>query len=70
MQFTQLGSPKDGVVDASVRELNYQCEIMDRMGIGADGVMVFVILSFMAVLLAHQPAASIWAVSTATNRVH
>ena len=45
MQFTQLGSPKDGVVEASVRELDYQCEIMDRMGLGADGVMMFAILS-------------------------
>ncbi|WWD20324.1 UV damage endonuclease UvdE [Kwoniella shandongensis] len=39
-QFTQIGSPKDGVVEASIRELNYQCEIMDRMEIGIDGVMI------------------------------
>ncbi|KAK8849695.1 UV damage endonuclease UvdE [Kwoniella newhampshirensis] len=39
-QFTQIGSPKDGVVEASIRELNYQCEIMDRMEIGIEGVMI------------------------------
>ncbi|KAL7425118.1 hypothetical protein Q5752_000806 [Cryptotrichosporon argae] len=39
-QFTQLGSPKDNVIKSSVRELEYQCEIMDRMGIDQDGVMV------------------------------
>ncbi|KAK6908725.1 UV damage endonuclease UvdE [Kwoniella mangroviensis CBS 8886] len=39
-QFTQLGSPKPNVIEASIRELNYQCEIMDRMGIGAEGVMI------------------------------
>ncbi|ORX37711.1 UV-endonuclease UvdE-domain-containing protein [Kockovaella imperatae] len=39
-QFTQLGSPKEAVIKASVRELDYQCEIMDRMGIDKDGVMI------------------------------
>ncbi|OWZ61878.1 UV damage endonuclease UvdE [Cryptococcus neoformans] len=39
-QFTQLGSPKKAVVDASIRELEYHCEIMDRMGLGPDGVMI------------------------------
>lgn len=39
-QFTQLGSPKPGVVTASVRELDYQCEMMDRMGLDQDGVMM------------------------------
>ncbi|GFZ49638.1 UV-damage endonuclease [Saitozyma sp. JCM 24511] len=39
-QFTQLGSPKEAVVEASIRELNYQCEIMDRMGLDQDGVMI------------------------------
>jgi UV DNA damage endonuclease len=39
-QFTQLGSPKPNVVTASVRELDYQCEILDRMGIDQDGVMM------------------------------
>jgi UV DNA damage endonuclease len=28
------------VVEASIRELNYQCEIMDRMGLDQDGVMM------------------------------
>jgi len=39
-QFTQLGSPKPGVVDASIRELEYQCEVLDRLGVGNEGVMV------------------------------
>ncbi|KAG8947631.1 hypothetical protein FRC04_010565 [Tulasnella sp. 424] len=39
-QFTQLGSPKEEVVTASVRELEYQCEIMDRMGLDQDSVMI------------------------------
>ncbi|ADV23342.1 UV damage endonuclease UvdE [Cryptococcus gattii E566] len=39
-QFTQLGSPKKAVVNASIRELEYHCEIMDRMGLGPDGVMI------------------------------
>ncbi|WWC92830.1 UV damage endonuclease UvdE [Kwoniella dendrophila CBS 6074] len=39
-QFTQLGSPKPNVIEASIRELDYQCEIMDRMGIGIEGVMI------------------------------
>ena len=41
-QFTQLGSPKEAVIKSSVRELDYQCEIMDRMGIDQDGVMMWV----------------------------
>ncbi|KZT53356.1 UV-endonuclease UvdE [Calocera cornea HHB12733] len=39
-QFTQLGSPKPGVVAASVRELEHQCDILDRLGVGRDGVMI------------------------------
>ncbi|KIO21278.1 hypothetical protein M407DRAFT_80564 [Tulasnella calospora MUT 4182] len=39
-QFTQLGSPKEEVVTASVRELEYQCEIMDRMGLDQNSVMI------------------------------
>lgn len=39
-QFTQLASPKEEVVAAAVRDLEYQCEMMDRMGLGADSVMV------------------------------
>ena len=39
-QFTQLGSPKPAVGEAALRELEYNCEMLDLMGIGADGVMV------------------------------
>ncbi|KII92552.1 hypothetical protein PLICRDRAFT_80608, partial [Plicaturopsis crispa FD-325 SS-3] len=39
-QFTQLGSPNPKVLESSVRELEYHCEMMDRMGIGKDGVMI------------------------------
>ncbi|KAJ7680796.1 UV-endonuclease UvdE-domain-containing protein [Mycena polygramma] len=39
-QFTQLGSPKPEVVTSSVRELEYHCEMMERMGLGADSVMI------------------------------
>ena len=39
-QFTQLGSPKAQVVEASVRELEYHCEMLDRMGTGPDGVII------------------------------
>ncbi|WVQ78956.1 UV damage endonuclease UvdE [Cryptococcus sp. DSM 104549] len=39
-QFTQLGSPRKPVIDSSIRELEYQCEIMDRMGLDQDGVMI------------------------------
>ncbi|KAG6831750.1 hypothetical protein H0H92_007902 [Tricholoma furcatifolium] len=39
-QFTQLGSPKPAVVQASIRELSYHAEMLDRMGIGVDGVLV------------------------------
>jgi UV DNA damage endonuclease len=39
-QFTQLGSPKSQVIEASVRELEYHCEMLDRMGVGPDGVLI------------------------------
>ncbi|KAF5355500.1 hypothetical protein D9758_006423 [Tetrapyrgos nigripes] len=39
-QFTQLGSPKNGVIENSIRELQYHTEMMERMGIGKDGVLV------------------------------
>ncbi|KAJ7091932.1 UV-endonuclease UvdE-domain-containing protein [Mycena belliarum] len=39
-QYTQLGSPKPGVIEASIRELAYHAEMMDRMGLGADSVMI------------------------------
>ncbi|OAX39787.1 UV-endonuclease UvdE [Rhizopogon vinicolor AM-OR11-026] len=39
-QFTQLGSPKDSVVKASIRELEYHTQMLKLMGIGPDGVMI------------------------------
>ncbi|KAJ3964833.1 UV-endonuclease UvdE-domain-containing protein [Lentinula raphanica] len=33
-QFTQLGSPKPGVIENSVRELEYHCQMLDLMGVG------------------------------------
>lgn len=39
-QFTQLGSPKPNVVEASVRELVYHCQMLDLMGMGPDSVMI------------------------------
>ncbi|KIY71426.1 UV-endonuclease UvdE [Cylindrobasidium torrendii FP15055 ss-10] len=39
-QFTQLGSPRDGVVTAAIRDLNYHASMFELMGIGKDGVMI------------------------------
>lgn len=39
-QYTQLGSPKPAVIQASIKELVYHCEMLDRMGVDADGVMI------------------------------
>ncbi|RDB25231.1 UV-damage endonuclease [Hypsizygus marmoreus] len=39
-QYTQLGSPRPEVVQSAVRELRYHCELLDRMGVGIDGVMI------------------------------
>ncbi|KAF8315433.1 UV-endonuclease UvdE [Clavulina sp. PMI_390] len=39
-QFTQIASPTKKVVDSSVRELEYHCEMMERMGLAPDGVMI------------------------------
>ncbi|KAI0258578.1 UV-endonuclease UvdE-domain-containing protein [Gloeopeniophorella convolvens] len=39
-QFTQIGSPKPNVVEASLRELHYHCSILRHMGIGKDGVII------------------------------
>jgi UV DNA damage endonuclease len=39
-QYTQLGSLRPEVVKAAVRELAYHCEMLDRMGVGIDGVMI------------------------------
>ncbi|PFH49736.1 hypothetical protein AMATHDRAFT_120164, partial [Amanita thiersii Skay4041] len=39
-QYTQLGSPRPEVVQAAIRELEYHSEMLDRMGIGLDGVII------------------------------
>ncbi|KAF9462423.1 UV-endonuclease UvdE-domain-containing protein [Collybia nuda] len=39
-QYTQLGSPRPGVIEACVRELAYHSEMLDTMGVGVDGVMI------------------------------
>ncbi|KIM83192.1 hypothetical protein PILCRDRAFT_819416 [Piloderma croceum F 1598] len=39
-QFTQLGSPKESVIEASIRELVYHNEMLEGMGIGVDGVCI------------------------------
>ncbi|KAI9571153.1 UV-endonuclease UvdE-domain-containing protein [Boletus coccyginus] len=39
-QFTQLGSPRESVVCSSIRELEYHAEMLDRMGIDQDGVII------------------------------
>ncbi|KAJ3505624.1 hypothetical protein NLJ89_g7321 [Agrocybe chaxingu] len=39
-QYTQLGSPKPGVVEAACRDLAYHCEMLDLMGMGPDSVMI------------------------------
>lgn len=39
-QWTQLASPREVVVENAILELEYQCEMLDAMGIGTEGVMV------------------------------
>ncbi|KAE9403088.1 UV-endonuclease UvdE [Gymnopus androsaceus JB14] len=39
-QFTQLGSPKPAVVESSIRELEYHCQMLELMGVGKDGVTI------------------------------
>jgi UV DNA damage endonuclease len=39
-QFTQLGSPRKEVVRNAVRDLTYHCEMIDRMGLGRDSIMI------------------------------
>ncbi|KAI5889268.1 UV-endonuclease UvdE, partial [Schizophyllum commune H4-8] len=39
-QFTQLGSNNPKVIDASIRELCYHAEMLDRMHQGPDAVMI------------------------------
>jgi UV DNA damage endonuclease len=39
-QWTQLASPREVVVENAILELEYQCEMLDAMGVGNEGVMV------------------------------
>ncbi|KAI0672143.1 UV-endonuclease UvdE [Trametes maxima] len=39
-QFTQLGSPRDVVVDAAIRDLEYHCQMFRLMGADQDSVMI------------------------------
>ncbi|KAF7792053.1 hypothetical protein EIP86_003081 [Pleurotus ostreatoroseus] len=39
-QFTQIASPKENVVEASVRELDYHCQMMRHMGLDQDSVII------------------------------
>ncbi|KAM0788559.1 hypothetical protein ACM66B_001684 [Microbotryomycetes sp. NB124-2] len=39
-QFTQLGSPRKVVVENAFRDLTYHCEMLDRMGMDQDSVMI------------------------------
>ncbi|CDO70055.1 hypothetical protein BN946_scf184601.g8 [Trametes cinnabarina] len=39
-QFTQLGSPRDVVVDSAIRDLDYHCQMFRYMGLNQDSVMI------------------------------
>ena len=39
-QFTQLGSPTKKVVENAIADLHYHAEMMTRMGLGKDSVMI------------------------------
>ncbi|GAA5936287.1 uncharacterized protein JCM15063_002770 [Sporobolomyces koalae] len=39
-QFNQLGSPRRPVVENTFRDLEYHCNMMDRMGLDQDSVMI------------------------------
>ena len=39
-QFTQLGSNRPEVIEASIRDLSSHCEMLDLMGMGKDSVMI------------------------------
>ncbi|KAI1792678.1 UV-endonuclease UvdE [Ganoderma leucocontextum] len=39
-QFTQLGSPREAVVTAAIRELEYHCQMFRLMGLDQDSVMI------------------------------
>lgn len=67
-QYTQLGSPNPGVTESSIRELQYHCEMLDRMGVGPDGVLVIHVrneASFYCILTCSREA-----VSTEINQKH
>ncbi|KAJ8488564.1 hypothetical protein ONZ51_g3491 [Trametes cubensis] len=40
LKFTQLGSPRDVVVDAAIRDLEYHCSMFRYMGLDQDSVMI------------------------------
>lgn len=52
-QFTQLGTPNPKVLSASIRELEYHCQMLDLLNAGVDGVIIIhvglVCLQFFAV---------------------
>lgn len=50
-QYTQLGSPKPGVVEAAVRDLEYHCQMLDLMNMGPDSVMIIHVSSLLTVFL-------------------
>jgi hypothetical protein len=50
-QFTQIGSPKPDVVTNAIRDLSYHCEMIDRMGLGKDSVMIIHVRSVYGLLL-------------------
>lgn len=39
-QFCQLGTPKQAVLEASLRELDVHAKVLDLMGVGSEGVMI------------------------------
>lgn len=39
-QFTQLGSNRPEVIESSIRDLSSHCEMLDRMGLSKDSVMI------------------------------
>ena len=39
-QYNVLSSPNDKVIQNTIRDLNHHCEILDKMGLGKDSVMI------------------------------
>lgn len=39
-QYNVLSSPHENVIDNTFRDLNHHCDILDRMGMGKDSVMI------------------------------